>query len=121
MGGAVLDFREALLDPGVTEIFALALMGGVEIIVPPGVYVDSNGIGIMGGFEQLGATKYPTDGSAPVLRITGLALMGAVEIKQRGPRERSRARPRDAAAGTRHELRRHSRRGESSSASSGRS
>jgi hypothetical protein len=87
MGGASLDFREASLDSGVTEVYVLAIMGGVEIIVPPGLQVESSGIGIMGGFDHgRGATRNP-DPNAPILRISGLALMGGVEIKEREPGE----------------------------------
>lgn len=83
MGGACLDFRDAVLDPGVTEVYVLALMGGVEITVAPGTRVESNGIGIMGGFAHAGTGRTPVDTSVPVLRITGLALMGGVEIRDR--------------------------------------
>ena len=34
MGGVELDFREAILVPGVTEIHAFAFWGGLEILVP---------------------------------------------------------------------------------------
>ena len=90
MGGVLLDFRDARLDPGVTEIQVFALMGGVEILVPPGVLVDSAGIGIMGGFEHAGSGRFPVDTSVPVLRITGAAIMGGVEIKERLPGESGR-------------------------------
>lgn len=83
MGGVLLDFRQAQLPAGVTEIFVIAVMGGVEIIVPPGVVVESNGMGIMGGFGQTGRTRFPVDASAPVLKVNGLALMGGVEIRER--------------------------------------
>jgi hypothetical protein len=82
MGGAVLDFRHAQIDPGVTDIYVFAFMGGVEIIVPPGVTVESNGIGIMGGFHG-GYPRVPLDPKAPVLRVSGLAFMGGVEIRER--------------------------------------
>ena len=39
MGGLSLDFREALLPPGETEVWIFTLMGGAEIIVPPGLRV----------------------------------------------------------------------------------
>lgn len=90
MGGVVLDFREARMDPGVTELFVLALMGGVEIIVPPGLHVDSTGIGIMGGFEHRGDSRFPIDTSAPVLRVTGAGVMGGVEIHERQRGESAR-------------------------------
>ena len=88
MGGVVLDFRHAQLAPGVTELTVVAIMGGVEIIVPPGLHVESSGIGIMGGFGHAGQSRFPIDSTTPVLRINGLALMGGVEIRDRPHRER---------------------------------
>ena len=82
MGGAVLDFRQAELHQSVTEVYVVAIMGGVEIIVPPGVQVESDGIGIMGGFGQVGNARFPIDGTGPVLRVRGVAIMGGVEIRQ---------------------------------------
>lgn len=90
MGGVVLDFREARMDPGITELYVLALMGGVDVIVPPGLRVDSTGIGIMGGFEHVGDARFPVDTSVPVLRITGAGVMGGVEILERQPGESAR-------------------------------
>lgn len=85
MGGSLLDFREAQLGPGVTNVMVLAMMGGVEIVVPPGLRVESNGMGIMGGFEHAG--QHAADpGNGPVLRISGVAIMGGVEIKERQPK-----------------------------------
>lgn len=86
MGGAGLDFREALLPPGETEITIIAIMGGAEIIVPPGMRVDCQGIAIMGGFDHMDEAVN-LDPSAPVLKITGFALMGGVEIQVRAPGE----------------------------------
>lgn len=90
MGGAQLDFREARMAPGVTEVNVFAIMGGAEIIVPPGVHVDMNGIALMGGFGQSGYAPPPTDPNAPILRIGGFALMGGVEVNIRYPGERTR-------------------------------
>jgi hypothetical protein len=92
MGGAHLDFREARFGPGVTEVIVFAVMGGAEIVVPPGVHVDLNGLALMGGFSQTGSAPLPTDPDAPVLRIGGFAMMGGVEVAIRYPGER----PRDA-------------------------
>lgn len=92
MGGAELDFREARMPPGVTEVNIFAIMGGAEIIVPPGVHIDMNGFALMGGFGQTGYAPPPTDPNAPVLRISGFAFMGGVDVSIRYPGER----PRDA-------------------------
>jgi hypothetical protein len=83
MGGVVLDFRQARFGPGVTVVHALAVMGGVEIIVPPGIQVETNGVGLMGGFASGGDVAVQARPDAPVLRIGGLALMGGVEIHVR--------------------------------------
>ena len=53
LGGIVLDFREALLLPGVTELQIVAVMGGVELIVPPGLSVEVSGTAVMGGFGHV--------------------------------------------------------------------
>lgn len=88
MGGADLDFREAVLAPGVTDVQVFTIMGGVDIIVPPGLNVESHGIGILGGFDQVGDIA-PGDPNAPTLRITGVACMGGVTVKVRHPGETS--------------------------------
>lgn len=90
MGGVDLDFREARMPPGVTELYVLALMGGVEIIVPPGLRVESSGIGIMGGFEHAAESRQSGPAAGPVLRITGAGVMGGVDIVQRLPGETAR-------------------------------
>jgi hypothetical protein len=82
MGGAGLDFREVDLPPGETEVVLFCFMGGAEIIVPPGLAVDANGIAIMGGFEAMSPARR-TDPDAPVLKLTGVAIMGGVEITVR--------------------------------------
>ncbi len=83
MGGTELDFREAQMPPGVTTVQVFTMCGGVEIIVPPGMRVESHGVGIMGGFDHAEDAGVDPDPDAPVLRITGVAIMGGVEIKSR--------------------------------------
>ena len=41
MGGVSLDLREATLTAPVTDIYIFAMMGGVEVIVPPDVRLES--------------------------------------------------------------------------------
>ena len=90
MGGCELDFRDAQLGPGVTEVRVFACMGGVEIIAPPDVQVESSGIGIMGGFDISSHYRAPTHADAPIIRITGLAIMGGASVKVRFPGETAR-------------------------------
>lgn len=85
-GGVRLDFREAKLQPGMTTIQALATFGGCEIVVPPGLHVDINGVAIFGGFdESAGSSGPPPSGATPWLRIRGLAMFGGVEVRVAEP------------------------------------
>jgi hypothetical protein len=86
MGGAVLDLREAQLAEGDTEIAIFTMWGGVEIIVAPGTKVDAGGIAIMGGFEHH-IPAASTDPRAPCVKVSGLAIMGGVELSVRLPGE----------------------------------
>jgi hypothetical protein len=89
-GGAELDFREARLGPGVTEVTAVAWMGGVEIIVPPGLQVEVTGVGIMGAFEHSDEITGVHDPNLPILRIGGVAIWGGVEVTVRHQGESAR-------------------------------
>jgi len=90
MGGAGLDFREARMAPGITEVNVLAIMGGVEILVPPGLAVETHGMGLMGGFDALDQVGADSDPDAPRLRIVGMAVMGGVDVTVRLPGETAR-------------------------------
>jgi hypothetical protein len=90
MGGMTLDFREALLPPGETEVWIFAVMGGAEIIVPPGLMVESDGVAIMGGWEHREEAPISNDPNAPFLRIRGFTLMGGVNVSIRYPGESNR-------------------------------
>lgn len=81
MGGIELDLREATLTAPVTEIRVLAVMGGVVITVPPGVRLESDGLAIMGGFEDQLREPASRDPDAPMVRVRGLAIMGGVEMR----------------------------------------
>lgn len=79
LGGVELDFREASLLEGETVVEVFAIMGGVEIIVPPDIDVRASGTGILGGFSSVSNRADEPD--APLLTIRGVALLGGVDIK----------------------------------------
>ena len=90
MGGVVLDFRDAMLGPGVTEVDVFALMGGVDIIVPPEMAVQVDGMAIMGAFENESDAPLNRSPEQPLLRIKGLVVMGGADIAVRLPGESKR-------------------------------
>jgi hypothetical protein len=81
MGGVELDLRQAELPPGVTEIRAFVFMGGLEVRVPPGVRLETDGVAIMGGFEDRVHDPGAARTDAPVVRVTGVAIMGGVDAR----------------------------------------
>jgi hypothetical protein len=86
-GGMILDFREAVFSPGVTEVNVTAFMGGVQLIVPPGLSVEVSGTAVLGGFGHIERTAVQADPNRPVLRVHGLAIMGGVAVETRLPGE----------------------------------
>ncbi len=120
MGGIVLDFREALLLPGVTEVHVLALLGGAQIIVlVTGILRRGLGHGDHGRLlGHVGANlRSGSIPSAPCCACTGLAdpgrrrrrdallarRIGGRRLHRRPPATgandvRSAARPSDARA-----------------------
>nr|WBO78241.1 DUF1707 domain-containing protein [Streptomyces sp. SBE_14.2] len=91
-GGGEIDLREANFADREVVINCVAIMGGVNIIVPPGVEVSTRGIGIMGGFDQR-EDGVPGDPGAPRVIITGFAFWGGVGVERKLPRaERRRLR-----------------------------
>ncbi|HEX7091181.1 MAG TPA: DUF1707 domain-containing protein [Longimicrobiales bacterium] len=90
MGGIELDFREAALPPGPTELDIYCFMGGVTLIVPPDLALEINGIPIMGGIDAPVQAAPPADPRAPVLRIDAVVIMGGVEVSVRMPGESER-------------------------------
>ena len=80
MGECKIDLRQAVIDAPLIVVDALAIMGTVEVIVPEGVQVDLQGIAIMGA-KTMRMSAAPTLEGAPVVRITGLALMGEIKVR----------------------------------------
>jgi hypothetical protein len=81
MGGIKLDLRDARFAQREVTIWAVAFMGGIEVVVPDDVTLIVDGVGIMGGFDDHGVDSEPVPGR-PVVRVTGLAIMGGVDVKR---------------------------------------
>ncbi|MEV6567397.1 DUF1707 SHOCT-like domain-containing protein [Streptomyces kronopolitis] len=89
MGGGELDLREANFAGPEVVITCWALMGGVNVVVPPGVEVDVRGLGIMGGFDAR-EDGTPGEPGAPRVVVRGLALMGGVGVERKLLKEEKR-------------------------------
>lgn len=83
-GGVELDLTQASFATPTVTITAVAIMGGIEIVVPDDVTVVCSGVGIMGGFDDKARVQGPP--GAPVVQVNGLAFWGGVEIKRAKPK-----------------------------------
>lgn len=81
MGACEIDLTQASIDPfdGDAVVNTFAMWGGIEIKVPLDWSVTSNGVAVMGGFED--STKPLEGGPQKRLVLNGFAMMGGVEVK----------------------------------------
>lgn len=92
MGSVVLDLRQAHLGPELV-ITAVAVMGSVEVLVDARTRVVVDGLALMGDFNEVRSKVQPVyDAASPLVRVRGLALMGAVNVKRKGPPGEQRRR-----------------------------
>jgi Cell wall-active antibiotics response LiaF, C-terminal len=79
MGGCKLDLRQATMAGEEAVVDVLALMGGIDILIPEDWTIDAKVLPVMGG---LGDKTRPVRSANPKrLVIRGLALMGGVDVK----------------------------------------
>lgn len=87
MADTRLDLREALLAPGVTEIHLRAVMASVRITVPPHVRVVVQAQSFLSSLTDEPYEPPRVGSGAPVVRITGFAVMADVQVRVRSRRE----------------------------------
>ncbi|GAA1917910.1 DUF1707 domain-containing protein [Nocardioides lentus] len=84
MGGVTLDLRRARFASAEVVITAVALMGGIDVVVGAGQRVSVEGFGLMGGFDearpQVDADLGP---DSPLVRVRGVAIMGGVTVTRK--------------------------------------
>jgi hypothetical protein len=90
LGGVGLDLRDATIEGDEIVITAVAVLGGIEIVVPEGVEVDLDGFALLGGNEHEQGTA-PVRPGTPVVRVRAFSLLGGIGVKvKRGADERAR-------------------------------
>jgi hypothetical protein len=88
-GGGEIDLTEANFADREVQLNCVAIMGGMNIIVPPGVEVVVRGIGIMGGFDH-SEEGVPGEPGAPRVIVNGFAFWGGVGVERRLSKEERR-------------------------------
>ncbi len=83
-GGTTIDLRDAIFTSADTTITCIAVMGGIEVIVPPEMEVRVSGLGLMGGFgwdkKRQARQTAPAPAGNPRVTINGLAFWGGVGV-----------------------------------------
>jgi hypothetical protein len=80
-GGIELDLRQAVLTRREVTINVVAIMSGVNLTVPPGVRVVNSVAAILGDVSV--PPEETIDPDAPVIRLTGFALLSGVSVRRR--------------------------------------
>ncbi len=78
MGGIELDLTDADLAPG-AYLTLRAVMGGIDVVVPPHWRIEVMGRSVMGGIGNL-TDPDSVDEDAPLLLVDAFAVMGGIEI-----------------------------------------
>lgn len=86
LGYVELDLTQATFEPGVTAIDIRPFMGYVQIRLPAGIRVESEGRALFGFFAVKGATALEHAGAESVVRLTGRAVFGFAECYTGGAR-----------------------------------
>jgi class 3 adenylate cyclase len=85
LGGVDLDLRRAEIEGSEVVIRAIAIMGGVNVVVPEGVAVHLEGFALMGG-KDIRVSDVPILPGSPVIRVKALAIMGGVSVRTKRSR-----------------------------------
>jgi hypothetical protein len=83
MSETTLDFTQAMLSPGVTEVEVKGLMTQIKVIVPPGVRVVTQPSAFMAEVSDDPHDPPPVGSGAPVIRITGFVMMAELKVTVR--------------------------------------
>ncbi|ALL07511.1 hypothetical protein AQ505_19655 [Pedobacter sp. PACM 27299] len=79
-GGCNVNLTQADFE-GAIVLEIVAVFGGVKIIIPSSWIVKSEVVAIFGGIEDKRGPVILSDGGTKIVKITGMALFGGVEIR----------------------------------------
>lgn len=81
MGNVEIDLTSARVGPGTSHIEVMSFMGNITILVPPDLRIDVDGDPMLGSFEVKREAASTTSLDSPLIRITGSAVVGSVDVK----------------------------------------
>jgi hypothetical protein len=85
-GSGVLDLRVAELPGPVTTLRVISYKSRTDVLVPPGVRVELDGIGVSKDWAPSDPLEARLPADAPVVRVRGVGYKGIIEVSTK-PRE----------------------------------
>jgi hypothetical protein len=80
LGNLELDLTRARIGAGTSEIELKSVLGNITIVVPNDLRVECEGEALAGSFDIAREASSSMSPDAPLVRITGTALLGAVSV-----------------------------------------
>jgi hypothetical protein len=83
MGGCEIDFRQAELEDGVTEVSATSILGDVNIVVNPDIPVTISGLSILGS-RNISRTKdlVPSLNAKKSIHVRATCILGGCYVAE---------------------------------------
>ena len=78
-GNVDLDLRQATLEGDVITIFALGIVGAIDVYVPAGVEVDLHGLAI-GGHKRAQGSEPPPRPGTPLVRVFAISVFAGIDV-----------------------------------------
>jgi hypothetical protein len=82
MGGGEIDLRNAVLTEGDLHITIFAFMGGVNVVVPPGIEVELTGFALMGG-NDVNVPPQDLPPGARRVHVRAISIMGGSDVRMK--------------------------------------
>lgn len=80
-GNTEIDLTRAQIGAGTSQIEIKCIMASVTVFVPPDLRIECDVDPVIGSFDVIRQAEATRSPDAPLVRITGTAFMGSVEVK----------------------------------------
>jgi len=81
VGHVNLDLTQVAIAPGGASIEVLSLLGEIVILVPRSLRIECSVNPVLGEFEVKAVNVAPPSPTAPLVRISGSAVLGRVRVR----------------------------------------
>jgi hypothetical protein len=82
LGGSEIDFREAELEEGVTEVNVISILGDVNIVVNPDIPVTISGISVLGSRNITRSKEESNFNTKKLIHVKTTCILGGCYIDE---------------------------------------